>query len=391
MAKHKDHLKKIKKETEKIHRAIDRLNKKKKEDEDSKVTCPHCHKKTRKGSEFCTNCGEKIKAKSHSGGFKASYVVISVLIIACILLVFLLNNEVSSKRQLSSYNQELEQEIEGLNEQILVKNNQIEELGGQISSTQQQVSSIQSELSQTESQLSQQTTEAETVKNELQDILHNLNYLESWVSDNAELVSHTYSTVTSMCGHSVTVSNGICTIDTKELGQNMKQCLGYTWVDDKTTSNFNQGDVIYDAQTFFNSKVGDCDDFSLFYTAWLRSEYNYAKYYCSESNIYVKFSDGKTLKCPCDFYAICGGLNSGGGHCETAITPGSADPYSPSSFLNSVYIVEPQSGYYSGTTYEEFSSIWQYFTEDDFIGINSGTTVSSSIQQAKSKAEALLS
>ena len=296
MAKHKDHLKKIKKETEKIHKQIKKLKNKKDQEEGSKVTCPNCHHKTRKESAFCTNCGEKIKSgsKSHSGGgFKVSYLMIGVLIIVCIFLIFLLNSEVSSKRKLSTYNQELEQEIEGLNEQILVKNNQIEELGGQISSTQQQVSSIQSELSQTESQLSQQTTEVETVRKELQDILYSLNNLEHWVSDNAELKSSTYSTVTSMCDHSVTVSNGVCTIDTKQLGQNMKQCLGFTWVDDETTSNFNDGDVIYEAQTFFNSKDGDCDDFSLFYTAWLRSEYNYAKYYCTENNIYVKFSDGK--------------------------------------------------------------------------------------------------
>ena len=140
MAKHKNHLEKIKKETERIYKQIEKITERK--EDNSKITCPNCHKKTRKGSEFCTNCGEKIKSKTHSGRSSGFYIIIGILIIACVTMVFLLNNEVNSKRQLSSYNQELEQEIDGLNEQILVKNNQIEELGGQVSSTQQQVSSI---------------------------------------------------------------------------------------------------------------------------------------------------------------------------------------------------------------------------------------------------------
>lgn len=355
------------------------------------TNCKKCGHKNKSEAQFCVKCGHGLvqNKKADFVSRKKFILYLVIFITAIIFLVAFSWWQANQRNTLISERTELNAQIDGLKNEVITKEGTINELQSQTSTLQSQAQSSESQLREVQQSALQTQSNVEETKKELQDIVSSLNNLESWVSQNAKLPSDTFNLVSQMCKHSITKTGDKCIIDANAMGAKMRSCLGFTWVDDTTTSNFNSGDVIYDTATFFNSKKGDCDDFAFFYTAWIRSEYEYAKTLCTEDKISIKFSSSLSLVCPCEVYEVCGGLKSGGGHCETGVTTKSNSPNNPSTFLNNLYIIEPQSGSYDGLTFNQFETIWEYFTPNDFITVSNNNAIISSIQFAKQKANAI--
>jgi len=294
----------------------------------------------------------------------------------------LYTTEVELTKSEKAQKDNLELQLQTLNSQLGVKETEIAGLRSQIQGEQSASSSLQGQLSTTQQQLAQQKAQLDVAKKESQEVLNTLNRLDTWTSNNAQLNSNLFSSV-SQCGQYTSKINNICQIDVNKIGSDMLGCIGFRWINDTITSNYNKNDVLYDVGTFYTTKQGDCDDFALFGAAWVRSEYNKAKQICSEDKIQMKVSQSIAVACPCSTYVVCGMLRSGGGHCEVGIARLSISPNAPS-FFNNVYIVEPQGGAYKGTASSEFQTIWNIFSYNDFI-IYSNDNVYSSIKSSKEK------
>lgn len=298
------------------------------------------------------------------------------------------NNEVNLRRQ-------KEAELSNVQSTLQAKNTEISGLRGTLSEEENARSGLQSELSTTQQALGQSTQQSEVIQKEVAEIMYNINSLESWVKENAYLPSDDISKIHSLCGDPLERSGNMCIIDVEKMGKDMGRCIGFRWVDDTKTSNFATGERIFDLNTFWQSKEGDCDDFAFFMTAWIRKEYERAKTICSDSSIRIKMrsstfsSNAIYINCPCNIYHICGHITKwgGGGHCEVGIT-NYGNPYSGASFYSNLEITEPQSGEYDGKTQNVFDSVWSLFTENDYLGINNNQ-VSTSIQSAKQKIQSI--
>lgn len=378
------------------------------------VYCKKCGTKVKEGYLFCSKCGLKVKklkeekepkkikkveAKHIAQGISKNifYSVLIISIISLIVTSGYINKYVNEfydmknlysqqKSETDKYKKMYEQEA-NVKQQEIRKRQEAEAETSQVTSElyseQQRLSNVQKELSSTKTELEQTQEQVSVVKKEVEDIVYTLNNLESWVDENALLPYDKLSNIHNSCGTYIDVQENNCIIDAKQMGQDMKICLRFYWVDDKITSNFGTGERIFDIDTFWQSKEGDCDDFALFFASWLRTEYNHAKAICGEKSIYIKLDESKFIKCPCDIYSVCGAYGNSG-HCETGVSQTSYKPSEGYTFFSNLYIIEPQNGGYGGTSLEEFKNVWEFFSENDFASV-SDYKVSRSIQSAKIK------
>jgi len=307
--------------------------------------------------------------------------------------VNLYNTEKQNKESEIDKRRQTESQLSDAQATIQAKSTEISGLRGTLSEEQSTRSSLQTELSTAEQTLSSQSQQLQTVQKEVQDIVYTINRLETFVKDSAELPNNILTKIHGLCGSPIEQSGDTCIINANKMGSDMNYCIDFTWTDDKTTSNFADGQRIFDVNTFWQSKEGDCDDFGFFMAAWLRSEYKIAKSICSNIKVQVKngglFSSPTYVNCPCDFYAV-GGCYSGRSSChmETGIGP-STDVYSSSSFVYNMHVVEPQNGGYDGYAPNNFDGgVNWIFTYDDFL-ILSNNRLYQSISGAKDKIESI--
>ena len=242
---------------------------------------------------------------------------------------------------------------------VTSKKGEIKELESLLANEMNKTTELQDQIIEKNALIYSASEELETSKREVDELIYNIENLETFVKSNSELEKEQVDTIHKFCGD---VRDG-CIIDANAMGKKMISCIGFTWVDDSTTSNFADGQRIFDPETFWLSKQGDCDDFSLYMASWLRSEYTDAKQECKESEIKVKVDTNKFVECPCEFYAIGGFATKQGGiyHMETGIgKAGDMDP-------NEIHIVEPQTGEYDGKGNGAVMSqvIW-LITKNDF-------------------------
>jgi len=300
----------------------------------------------------------------------------------------LFNTEKQNKESEIALRRQVESQLSDAKATIQAKSSEISGLRGTLAEEQTTRIGLQSQLSETEQALGTQSQELQTVKREVDDVINTINSLETFVKSNSILSDSILTKIHGLCGSPIKISGRNCIIDANKMGSDMTSCIGFKWVDDETTSNFADGQRIFDVNTFWQSKEGDCDDFGFFMAAWLRSEYETAKSTCGASNILVQITSGGLLSnptyitCPCDFYAIGGHITKWGGgyHMETGI--------STSSNLNprNIYIVEPNGGgydYYGDGSVMD-NVIW-LFTKDDFIIFHNGQ-ITNSISKIKSNA-----
>ncbi|MDD4878370.1 MAG: hypothetical protein PHO02_05040 [Candidatus Nanoarchaeia archaeon] len=271
----------------------------------------------------------------------------------------LFNTEKTSKEAEIALREQKEAELKETQDIVVTKERELSGVRTDLIEEKVEKAEIQTELNTKTQQLA-------AIRTEVSDIKSEIGKLQWWVSSNAKLDLIRLSDI-----HNITRSPlsfptpWKCVINANKIGMDMDK-LGFKWVDDSTTSNATSLDKIYDVNTFWETKTGDCEDFSLFMSAWLRAEYERALTNCSEKNITVEVSAIQELNCPCNFHVVCGDVEGIGGHCEVAIT-NSGDPYSGVAYANNAQIVEPQGGYYSGLGSNEFKNIRYLFTDDDFI------------------------
>jgi len=345
------------------------------------------------------------KSNNPSGGIPKIifYPLVAILIIGLLTSSYFLYKYVSGFNDLkeiyakqqtetSKYKTLYEKEAQLKSQEVIAKQQataESEKLKTSLYYEQSESQSVKGQLKTTQSELDQTKIKVATVKTEVTDLLYTLNNLETFVKSNNKLSNTILTKIHSLCGSPITFSGSNCIIDTNKIGIDMGNCIGFKWVDDKTTSNFADGQRIFDPTTFWLSKEGDCDDFGLFMSAWLRSEYNIAKSTCSESNIYMKikksyFANPEYITCPCDFYAVGGCYGQGSScHMETGISV-SLNPYQ-NNLPNAIHVIEPQSGYYDGIASSTFyGGVFWIFTENDFLTLSKNKVISS-IKSTKEK------
>ncbi|MBN1646050.1 hypothetical protein JW868_03365 [Candidatus Woesearchaeota archaeon] len=381
------------------------------------VFCTKCGHSNKEGTKFCVKCGNKLKTvqKDYIKKEKPTdrevkkfsqyipYIIITVLVIAIGILAYevwyynmnyndyynrfhyetserarytqLYEQEQAAKNAEINLRRQKEQELNTAQNKISTQSQEISSLRSSLRNEQQTRQSLQYELSETETELGQQSQQVETVKREIQDITYTINNLETFVKDSSTVSSDRLSKIHDLCGDPITQTGSSCIINANKMGADMKGCIGFTWVDDETTSNFADGQRIFDPDTFWLSKEGDCDDFGMFMAAWLRAEYDRASSFCNQVYIQVRpsslMSEGLSLTCPCQIYAVGGCYQGGGGSChmETGIS-GMINIYGPNA-VNYIYVVEPQSGSYDGSAPSNFDGgVNWIFTRDDFIVLN---------------------
>ena len=303
----------------------------------------------------------------------------------------LFNTEKQNKESEITKRRQAESQLSDAQATIQAKSTEISGLRDTLTEEQRTRTGLQSQLSETEQALGTQSQELQTVKREVDDVINTINSLETFVKSSSTLPDNILTKIHGLCSSPIQVSGGNCIINANKMGSDMTGCIDFTWVDDQTTSNFADGQRIFDVNTFWQSKEGDCDDFGFFMAAWLRAEYEIAKSTCGASNVLIQikpgslFSNPTYVTCPCDFYAIGGHITKWGGgyHMETGIS--AASNLNPSN----IYIIEPQGGGYDyigdGNVMDDV--IW-LFTKDDFLIFNNGQ-ISNSISRIKSKAGSL--
>lgn len=279
--------------------------------------------------------------------------------------ISLFNTEKTAKEAEIELRKQKESELTETQALVVAKEREVSGLRTNLIEETAAKAEVQSDLDKTAAELEAKSNQVKAIRAEVSDINSEIGKLQSWVSSNAKLGAEILSSIHSQTGVPTTIQPYKCSIDANRIGADMSR-LGFTWVDDKTTTNGTDFDRIYDVNAFWNSKRGDCEDFSLFMAAWLREEYELAKQNCSENNTYVRFATLDELRCPCNFHVICGELQDNTGHCEVAIT-NSGDPYSGIVYINSAHIIEPQGGYYDGLGSNAFKVIRNLFTHNDFI------------------------
>ncbi|MFA5888165.1 MAG: zinc-ribbon domain-containing protein [Candidatus Nanoarchaeia archaeon] len=394
--------------------------------------CSKCGTKLEGTEKFCRKCGNKIKIVQVDTTTKetigilnaiknkkkiryASLAFIAILVLALIFTSYqyyyfnkeyqtyyekfniekgekesyisLFNTEKTNKEAEIALRKQKEVELTETQSLVVAKEKEVSGLRTNLIEETAAKAEVQSDLDKTAAELEAKSNQVKAIRAEVSDINSEIGKLQSWVSSNAKLDATLLSSVHSLVGSPLGFPTPWqCVIDANEMGDDMSR-LGFRWVDDSTTSNATSLDRIYDVATFWGTKKGDCEDFSLFMSAWLRAEYERAKNNCSESNITVQVSFMEELKCPCNFHVICGDVEGIGGHCEVAIT-NSGNPYSGIVYANSAHIIEPQGGYYEGLGSNAFKIIRNLFTHNDFITYYSNGIVKS-LQKAKEKVEAV--
>jgi|TARA_B100001971_G_C18204456_1_gene546686 hypothetical protein len=401
--------------------------------------CNKCGEETKGSEKFCRKCGaklvipkkepskeikvhkkevhkedtvkeekrevkEKVKTVTTSGISKPIFYGISITLIVIIgVFVSLYVKYLNEFNDLTLQYQNLEQDRNnyknlyqkesGLKQDEIRKRQTAESVTQrteqQLTSEQKRAGSLQTELSQTEKELSSTMQQVEVVKNEFQDILYQINGLETFVKDNADLSGSRLNIIHSLCGNPITRDGDSCVIDANKMGSDMTSCIDFTWVDDKTTSNFADGQRIFDPDTFWSSKEGDCDDFAMFMAAWLRSEYDLAKSMCSQVSIKVKSggwgSSPIYVNCPCKIYSV-GGCYIGRDSCHMEVGISKDIDIYGYGAVNNIHVVEPQGGAYRGlapNTYD--GGVNWIFTENDFLNLNNNN-VYRSLKETKQTA-----
>jgi len=392
--------------------------------------CNKCGVEVKGKEKFCRKCGSKIKhpqetkekqiPESHSSSGWKKKLTITFIVLLVLSLAFtsyqysfyqkqyddyygkykveesekeryvnLYNTEKSSKESEIQKRRNVESDLVNTEATLQAKYSEISNLKGSLTDEQRTRQSLQTELSSAEQTVSSQAQQLQTVQKEVQEIVYTLNRLETFVKDSAELPNNILTKIHGLCGSPIEKSGNTCIIDANQMGSDMKYCIDFTWTDDEVTSNFADGQRIFDVNTFWQSKEGDCDDFGLFMSAWLRSEYALAESMCSNVKIQVKkggmFSSPTYVTCPCDFYAV-GGCYEGrsGCHMETGIGT-ATNVYTSSSFVNNMHVVEPQNGGYDGYAPNNFDGgVNWIFTDNDFL-ILSNNKIYQSISGAKDK------
>ena len=387
--------------------------------------CNKCGTKLEENGKFCRKCGAKFEIVQTEAITKeaigilneiknrkrikyASLVFIAILVLALIFTSYqyyyfnkeyqtyyekfnvekgekesyitLFNTEKTNKEAEIELRKQKEAELTETQALVVTREKEASDLRTDIIEEKAAKAEIQSDLDIKSNQL-------KAIRAEVTDINSEIGKLQYWVSSNAKLGTNLLSDIHSLVGSTLSFPNPEqCNINLNEMGADMSK-LGFRWVDDSTTSNGTSLDGIYDVATFWGTKRGDCEDFALFMSAWIRSEYELAMNNCSESNITLQVAFMTKLKCPCNVHVICGDVTGMGGHCEVAIT-NTGDPYSGIAYFQNAQIIEPNGGYYDGLGSNRFKSSRYYlFTYNDFITYYSNGSIKS-LQNAKEKVEA---
>lgn len=277
-------------------------------------------------------------------------------------------------------------EKERVRSQLQSKTTEAENLQSEVDSTKRKLSSTEKELveieeqvkenqkliEKQEKQLEEQEEQLEEITEDIEKIERRIFYLEDFIDSNSILPEDIATQIYSSCGSPLRIQGDFCYIDTYSMGKNMSGCLGFKWVDDLTTSGDYQS--LFTIEEFWDSKEGDCDDFSLFTSAWLRYEIGNA----SCSNVVILMGN---LSFPAAekerVYNICGIRSGIGGHCEVGYYTGASGNPSNIDFKD-VYLFEPQNGYYRGISTMEFDvGITKFFTNDNFYYVEDNQVINS--------------
>jgi len=249
--------------------------------------------------------------------------------------------------------------ITDLMSQLSAERTRTEKLGRKIDSLNRRLESAMEELEERYAEIS-------GLSEKLDEVEKMIAKLKAWISINAYLPETIVKQIHARCESPVTGGKGTCFIDTYKMGSDMLDCLGFKWDDNRRTEEFTR----FDMQKFWNSRKGDCKDFSLFAAAWLRHEIEEATG-CSKiavviGNITKKIiyvSDGSRV------YTVCGCFSDESCHCEVGIST-TGSPYE-SDFFQSTFLFDPQGGFYRGASTEEFDGgIIRLFSRDNYYDID---------------------
>ncbi|MFH2106045.1 MAG: hypothetical protein ABII22_02200 [Candidatus Micrarchaeota archaeon] len=284
----------------------------------------------------------------------------------------------NNTKQETNLRREQQKELGVCKDELQAKETDNSDLQARLESEVERADALQDKVMENNALLKLKAEELLTTKKEVENIIYNLDNLENFVSSNSLISKEQENKIHSYCGNPA--KN--CIIDANKMGRDMTKCLGFVWVDDQTTSNFADGQRIFDLNTFWLSKQGDCDDFALYMAAWLRTEYKNLQSSCRESEIRVKVDMDTYVQCPCNFYSIGGYVTKIGGtyHMETGIgQKGKENP-------EDIYIVEPQDGNFDGMgNGNVMTDVYWLFTKDDFRTYSYDTNEILSISGIKNK------
>jgi hypothetical protein len=225
---------------------------------------------------------------------------------------------------------------------------------------------LNTQLESAMEELEERHAEISGLSEELGEVERMIVKLKTWISINAYLPETIIKQIHAHCESPVTKKDGMCLIDTFKMGSDMLDCLGFEWDDSRKSEEFNR----FDTLKFWNARKGDCRDFSLFAAAWLRYEIEDAKG-CSKTGVLmgnitrkiIYVSDGSRV------YTVCGCFSDQSCHCEVGVNNASR-PYE-CDFFQSTFLFDPQGGFYTGASTEEFNGgIVRLFSQDNYYDID---------------------
>jgi uncharacterized protein YoxC len=249
--------------------------------------------------------------------------------------------------------------ITDLTRQLSAERTKTERLERKLDSLCSQLQSALEELAERHAEISELSTELDEVERMIAK-------LKTWISINAYLPETIIKQIHARCGNPVAKKEDTCFIDTYKMGSDTLGCLGFEWDDSRGREDFDD----FDTQKFWNARKGDCRDFSLFTAAWLRYEIEDAKG-CSKTGVLmgniirktIYVSDGSRV------YTVCGCFSDESCHCEVGVN-NARSPYE-SDFFQSIFLFDPQGGFYKGASMEEFDGgIVRLFSDANYYAID---------------------
>lgn len=249
--------------------------------------------------------------------------------------------------------------ITDLTKQLSAERTKTERLERKLDSLNGQLESAMEELEERQVEMSKLSTKLDEVEKMI-------SRLKTSITINAYLPERIVNQIHAECGSPVTKQDGTCFVDTFKMGSDIIDCLGFDWDGDAAEKDFDD----FDTQKFWNARKGDCRGFSFFAAAWLRYEIEHARG-CSKiavvmgsvitKSIYV--SDGSQV------YTVCGCFSDESCHCEVGISTASS-PYE-SDFFEFTFLFDPQGGFYTGASTEEFDGgILRLFSDENYYDVD---------------------